>query len=41
MGPQGVAIFGSCQYTIREGLVSSKLLKAGFRSYNIYPNASH
>ena len=41
MGPQGVAIFGSGQYTIPEGYVSAKLMKAGFRSNNIDPNARH
>ena len=41
MGPHGVAIFGSGQYTIPEGIVSAKLMKAGFRSNNIDPNARH
>ncbi|MGB7931665.1 MAG: nitrate reductase catalytic subunit NapA [Gammaproteobacteria bacterium] len=41
LGPTGVAIFGSGQYTIQEGYVSAKLLKAGFRSNNIDPNARH
>ncbi|MGB5260233.1 MAG: nitrate reductase catalytic subunit NapA [Gammaproteobacteria bacterium] len=41
MGPTGVAIFGSGQYTIPEGYVSAKLMKAGFRSNNIDPNARH
>ncbi|MDH3899931.1 MAG: molybdopterin-dependent oxidoreductase, partial [Gammaproteobacteria bacterium] len=41
MGPSGVAIFGSGQYTIPEGYVSAKLMKAGFRSNNIDPNARH
>jgi len=41
MGPAGVAIFGSGQYTIPEGYVSAKLMKAGFRSNNIDPNARH
>jgi nitrate reductase NapA len=41
MGPQGIAIFGSGQYTIPEGYVSAKLMKAGFRSNNIDPNARH
>ena len=40
-GPAGVAIFGSGQYTIPEGYVSAKLMKAGFRSNNIDPNARH
>ena len=41
MGPHGVAIFGSGQYTIPEGYTSAKLMKAGFRSNNIDPNARH
>jgi len=41
LGPTGVAIFGSGQYTIQEGYVAAKLLKAGFRSNNIDPNARH
>jgi nitrate reductase NapA len=32
---------GSGQYTIPEGYVSAKLMKAGFRSNNIDPNARH
>jgi nitrate reductase NapA len=40
-GPSGVAIFGSGQYTVPEGYVSAKLMKAGFRSNNIDPNARH
>lgn len=38
-GPEGVAIVGSGQYTIPEAYAASKLLKAGFRSNNIDPNA--
>ena len=38
-GPEGVAIVGSGQYTIPEAYVASKLMKAGFRSNNIDPNA--
>ena len=41
MGPHGVAIFGSGQYTIPEGYAAAKLMKAGFRSNNIDPNARH
>ena len=41
LGPAGIAIFGSGQYTIFEGYVASKLIKAGFRSNNIDPNARH
>ena len=40
-GPAGVAVFGSGQYTIQEGYASAKLMKAGFRSNNIDPNARH
>ncbi len=40
-GPHGVAIFGSGQYTIPEGYAAAKLMKAGFRSNNIDPNARH
>ena len=39
LGPTGVGIFGSGQYTIPEGVAVVKLLKAGFRSNNIDPNA--
>ena len=41
LGPEGVAIFGSGQYTIMEGYAAAKLMKAGFRSNNIDPNARH
>ncbi len=41
LGPSGVAIFGSGQYTVQEGYASAKLMKAGFRSNNIDPNARH
>jgi nitrate reductase NapA len=41
LGPHGVAIFGSGQYTIQEGYGAAKLMKAGFRSNNIDPNARH
>ena len=40
-GPTGVAIIGSGQYTIQEGYVAAKLMKAGFRSNNLDPNARH
>lgn len=40
-GPTSVAIFGSGQYTIQEGYAALKLMKAGFRSNNIDPNARH
>ncbi|RLD41055.1 MAG: periplasmic nitrate reductase subunit alpha, partial [Bacteroidetes bacterium] len=41
LGPTGIAIFGSGQYTVQEGYAASKLMKAGFRSNNIDPNARH
>ena len=40
-GPRGIAFFGSGQYTIQEGYAAAKLIKAGFRSNNIDPNARH
>ncbi|AZN36474.1 nitrate reductase catalytic subunit NapA [Iodobacter ciconiae] len=40
-GPESVAMFGSGQWTIYEGYAASKLMKAGFRSNNIDPNARH
>lgn len=40
-GPASVAIFGSGQYTIQEGYAAAKLMKAGFRSNNLDPNARH
>jgi nitrate reductase (cytochrome) len=40
-GPRGVAMFGSGQWTIWEGYVASKLMRAGFRSNNLDPNARH
>ena len=41
LGPTGIGIMGSGQYTIQEGYAASKLVKAGFRSNNIDPNARH
>jgi nitrate reductase NapA len=41
LGPTGVGIMGSGQYTVQEGYASVKLLKAGWRSNNIDPNARH
>lgn len=41
LGPNGVALMASGQYTIQEGYASVKLMKAGFRSNNIDPNARH
>ena len=40
-GPTGIGIFGSGQYTIHEGYAAAKLMKAGFRSNNLDPNARH
>lgn len=40
-GPDSVAMFGSGQWTIWEGYAASKLMKAGFRTNNIDPNARH
>ena len=40
-GPEGVGMFGSGQWTIWEGYAAAKLMKAGFRSNNIDPNARH
>ena len=40
-GPFGVAMFGSGQWTIWEGYAANKLMKAGFRSNSIDPNARH
>jgi nitrate reductase NapA len=40
-GPQAIGLFGSGQWTIWEGYAALKLMKAGFRSNNIDPNARH
>jgi nitrate reductase NapA len=40
-GPTAVGMFGSGQWTIWEGYAAAKLLKAGFRSNNLDPNARH
>ncbi len=40
-GPDGIAMFGSGQWTIWEGYAAVKLWKAGFRSNNLDPNARH
>jgi len=40
-GPEGVAIFASGQYTVMEGYAAQKMMKAGFRSNAIDPNARH
>ena len=41
LGPTGIGVMGSGQYTIQEGYAAVKLVKAGFRSNNIDPNARH
>jgi nitrate reductase NapA len=41
LGPTGVAVMGSGQYTIMEGYAASKLVKGGWRSNNLDPNARH
>ena len=40
-GPTAVGMFGSGQWTVWEGYAASKLMKAGFLSNNIDPNARH
>ena len=40
-GPGAIGMFGSGQWTIWEGYAANKLMKAGFRSNNIDPNARH
>ncbi len=40
-GPKGVGMFGSGQWTIWEGYAAQKLLKGGFRSNSLEPNARH
>ncbi|MDQ6984192.1 MAG: nitrate reductase catalytic subunit NapA, partial [Ghiorsea sp.] len=40
-GPEAIGMFGSGQWTIMEGYTASKLMKAGFRSNNLDPNARH
>jgi nitrate reductase NapA len=40
-GPPSVGMFGSGQWTVWEGYAASKLMKAGFRSNNLDPNARH
>ncbi len=40
-GPKGIGMFGSGQWTVWEGYAASKLLKAGFRSNSLEPNARH
>ena len=40
-GPSAVGMFGSGQWTVWEGYAANKLMKAGFRSNNLDPNARH
>lgn len=40
-GPTSVGMFGSGQWTLWEGYAAVKLMKAGFRSNNLEPNARH
>ncbi|WP_378950659.1 periplasmic nitrate reductase subunit alpha [Mesorhizobium sp. ANAO-SY3R2] len=40
-GPDYVAMFGSGQWTIWEGYAATKLMRAGFRTNNLDPNARH
>ncbi|MCW8331252.1 nitrate reductase catalytic subunit NapA [Photobacterium sp. SDRW27] len=40
-GPEAIGMFGSGQWTVYEGYAASKLMKGGFRSNNIEPNARH
>ncbi|WMN97725.1 periplasmic nitrate reductase subunit alpha [Vibrio parahaemolyticus] len=40
-GPTSVGMFGSGQWTVMEGYAATKMMKAGFRSNNIDPNARH
>jgi len=40
-GPNGVGMFGSGQWAVWDGYAAVKLMKAGFRSNNIEPNARH
>lgn len=40
-GAEGIGMFGSGQWTVFEGYAAVKLMKAGFLSNNIDPNARH
>src|SRR5688572_28887589 len=40
-GPGAIGMFGSGQWTVWEGYAANKLMKAGFRSNHIDPNARH
>jgi nitrate reductase NapA len=41
LGPSGLAVMGSGQYTVQEGYAAVKLAKVGWRSNNLDPNARH
>ena len=40
-GPRNICMFGSGQWTVWEGYAAAKMMKAGFRTNNIDPNARH
>jgi nitrate reductase (cytochrome) len=40
-GPTAVGMFGSGQWTLFEGYAATKLMRGGFRSNNLDPNARH
>src|SRR5882672_11687811 len=40
-GPTAIGMFGSGQWTVWEGYAALKLMKAGFRTNNLDPNARH
>ena len=40
-GPTAIGMFGSGQWTVLEGYAATKLMRAGFRSNNLDPNARH
>ena len=40
-GVDSIAMFGSGQWTVWEGYAAAKLMKAGFRTNNLDPNARH
>ncbi len=40
-GPTAIGMFGSGQWTIFEGYAATKLMRGGFRSNNLDPNARH
>jgi nitrate reductase NapA len=40
-GPTFIGMFGSGQWTMFEGYAATKLMRAGFRSNNLEPNARH